>query len=132
MLRGAKGAGGFMSAGSWRDAQVAPSPLERGPPPPLGGGGLGGGVSRRGGARGYPPLQLSPTRGERADCASCRRVEYHSTSTSWFRRIPIPHIEPLDFPGRGFWQTIDEIDPARIIHNPDLLLYFILRHLLPA
>src|SRR5712664_603452 len=34
--------------------------------PPCGGG-LGRGVSRKVGARGYPPLQLSPARGERAD-----------------------------------------------------------------
>jgi hypothetical protein len=36
-------------------------------PPPLWGRGREGGDGN-GGARGYPPLQLSPTRGERADC----------------------------------------------------------------
>src|ERR1700682_3637565 len=36
--------------------------------PPCGEG-LGRGVSRKVSARGYPPLQLSPARGERAHCA---------------------------------------------------------------
>ena len=44
--------------------------------PPCGGG-FWRGVSRKGGARGYPPLRLSPSRGERAQRARSRTCSFN-------------------------------------------------------
>src|SRR5882724_4488006 len=51
------------------------------------GGGLGRGVSCKVGACGYPPLQLSPARGERADCARSQRDDGFNFQTAKSQKV---------------------------------------------
>src|SRR5437899_1160951 len=88
--------------------------------PPCGGG-LGRGVSHIHRIRGYPPLRLSPARGERAERRSQRALGIQSTIASWLRRISIPQLEALDLPGRRLRQGLHHFDPTRILPRADLL-----------
>jgi hypothetical protein len=78
--------------------------------PTCDGGGLGRGVSRKVGACGYPPLQLSPARGERADCFARNDVELQT-------RIRIPRREAPEWcmklsPNRGRGERRMPVAPA--------------------
>src|SRR5579871_3516603 len=97
------------------------------PLPPCGGG-LGRGVNKGHRRLPYPPLHLSPTKGERAEHHSRLHFVPCLANTSWLRRI-IPQLEPLDLAGCGLRQGLDGLDPARIFPDADLLLDVLLQRL---